>query len=59
MRLSFPFYYFNLVNNSLVDGIDEEKVLYVIKDIDKYEEYLWKLEKIFGIKLFYFIKKDN
>lgn len=59
VRLSFPFYYFNLVNNSLVDGIDEEKVLYVIKDIDKYEEYLWKLEKIFGIKLFYFIKKDN
>lgn len=59
VRLSFPFYYFNLVNNYLVDGIDEDKILNVIKDIDKYEEYLWKLEKIFVVSLFYFIKKDN
>lgn len=59
VRLAFPFYYFNLVNSSLVDGIDEEKILNIVRDIDKYEEYLWKLEKIFGVNLFYFIKKDN
>lgn len=59
IRLAFPFYYFKLVNNYLTDGEDENKIIKLVNDIDNYEEYLWKLEKVFGINLFYFIKKDN
>ena len=59
VRLSFPFEYFKVVNKMLIDGIDEKNILKFVREIDKYEEYLLKLEEYFGYKIFYWIKKDN
>ncbi len=59
IRLSFPFYYFNLVNSFVLGETTEEKIVKLVNEIDIYEKYLSKLEKVFGINLFSFIKKDN
>lgn len=58
VRMCFPFYYFDLVSNIIIDGKDEEKLLVYLNDIRGYEEYLYNIERIFGIKLFYWIKKE-
>lgn len=59
VRLSFPFYYFNLIYGCCDNKYDDSKLIHLVKDIDKYEQYLKKLEGIFGINLFFWIKKDN
>lgn len=59
VRLSFPFEYFYVVNELLIDEIVEQKLLNIINGIDDYENYLKRLEEYFGYKVFYWIKKDN
>lgn len=58
VRLCFPFEYFDLVSRVLVDKEDEKDLVLFIDEIDDYEERLSELEKIFGIYLFYWIKKE-
>ena len=58
VRLVFPFEYFNEVSDVLLDGKSEDKIIDIISEIDKYEEYIWKIEEMFGIYLFSWIKKE-
>lgn len=59
VRLSFPFKYFYCINNYISNNSCIEELLTIVEDIDKYEAYLERLELLTGIKLFYWIKKDN
>ena len=58
VRLSFPFKYFYCLNNYISNNSCVEDLLTIVEDIDKYEDYLERLELLTGIKLFYWIKKD-
>lgn len=58
VRLTFPFTYFRLVTAILVDGNDEKTLSEFLEYVYEYEEYLFKIEKIFGIYLFSWIKKE-
>lgn len=59
VRLSFPFKYFYCINNYISNNSCVGELLTIVEDIDKYEDYLERLELLTGIKLFYWIKKDN
>lgn len=59
VRLAFPFKYFYCINKLLFEEFDREEILVIVSEIDKYEDYLYKLEQITGIDIFYWIKKDN
>lgn len=59
VRLAFPFEYFYIVNEMLIDGIDEQKLLSIVNSVDEYENYLKRLEEYFRYNVFYWIKKDN
>lgn len=59
VRLSFPFKYFYCINNYIINNSCVEELLTIVEDISKYEDYLERLELLTGIKLFYWIKKDN
>ena len=59
VRLSFPFKYFYCINNYISNNSCVEELLTIVEDISKYEDYLERLELLTGIKLFYWIKKDN
>lgn len=58
VRMAFPFKYFNIINEMLFDGLNDQKLTEIINNIDKYELYLKEMEKIFGIYLFSWIKKE-
>ena len=59
VRLSFPFKYFYCINNYISNNSCVGELLTIVEDISKYEDYLERLELLTGIKLFYWIKKDN
>ena len=59
IRLSFPFKYFYCLNNYISNNSCVGELLTIVEDISKYEDYLERLELLTGIKLFYWIKKDN
>ena len=59
VRLSFPFKYFYCINNYISNNSCVEELLTIVEDIDKYESYLGRLELLIGVKVFYWIKKDN
>lgn len=58
VRMVFPFSYFYEISNVLVDKTDEKKVIMMVNQVTEYEEYLWRMEKLFGIYLFSWIKKE-
>jgi hypothetical protein len=59
VRLAFPFRYFYYINMLLYDKANSKVLLNIVDEIDLYEKYLIKLEEFVGIKMFYWIKKDN
>lgn len=58
VRMVFPFMYFDEVSNIIVDKNDNKKLIEIVNGIDKYEEYIGRMEKLFGIYLFSWIKKE-
>ena len=58
VRLAFPFNYFYEVSNILIDKKSESELVKIVNNINEYENYLWKLEKLFGIYIFSWIKKE-
>jgi len=57
VRLTFPFTYFHLITSILLDGDSEERLVNYLNLVDEYEKYLEKIEQIFGIHIFLWLKK--
>lgn len=57
IRLVFPFEYFEEVSKILLEVKEDDELLKIINEIEKYEDYVMELQKIFGIYLFTWIKK--
>ena len=58
VRLVFPFEYFHLVSDLLLDNKNEDKLVDLINNNLKYENYIWYLQKLFGIYIFDWLKKE-
>lgn len=58
VRMVFPFSYFDEISKVIVDKAEEKNVITMINQVASYEDYLWRMEKIFGITLFSWIKKE-
>lgn len=56
-RLVFPFDYFNYVEEILLDKKEETDLVNYLNKIDEYEEYIFKMQEIFGLKVFLWQKK--
>lgn len=58
VRLIFPFEYFEEVSKILLDVNNNYNLIKIINEIDKYENFIMNIQKIFGIYLFSWIKKE-
>lgn len=58
VRMTFPFKYFYEVENILIDGVHEHDLVKIVNEIKDYEMYLAKIEKVFRIYVFSWIKKE-
>ncbi len=58
-RLVFPFKYFDIIGDMVVDQKEEKDLVIILNQIDMYEDYLYKIEQMFGIYLFSWLKKSN
>lgn len=57
-RLVFPFFYFEEVENIILHNKNEQKLIEIISNINKYELYIQKMQNYFNIYLFNWIKKE-
>lgn len=57
-RMCFPFKYFDAVNDILLSNKEDNVLLEIVEHIDIYEVFLSEMEKLFGIRLFSWIKKE-
>lgn len=58
VRLVFPFEFFHEVSEILLDSKKENELIDIINNVGEYEEYIYRVEEIFGIFLFSWIKKE-
>lgn len=58
IRMCFPFQYFNEISDILLNNKDNSNLVDILNNNGLYEEYLYKIEKMFGIYLFSWIKKE-
>lgn len=58
VRMCFPFKYFELISKIVLDNENDSELALLLGEIDKYEEYLNKVEKMCGITLFLWLKKE-
>ena len=58
VRMCFPFKYFNLVSDIILNNKSNNELAIVLNRITEYEEYLKMVEKMCGIYLFSWIKKE-
>ena len=58
VRMVFPFSYFREVSNVLIDGKNNEELVKIVNNEYEYECYIYEMEKIFGIYIFSWIKKE-
>ncbi len=58
VRMCFPFKYFDFVSDILLGYKKEEELAVILNEYQKYEEYLYNVEKASGINLFRWIKKE-
>lgn len=58
VRMVFPFDYFYEVSNVLIDGVSDKKLINIINKVDNYEKFIYKMQQIFGIYIFSWIKKE-
>ena len=59
VRLAFPYKYFYYISKLIEDDLYREELVSIVDEITRYEVYLSRLEDVMGIRLFYWIKKDN
>lgn len=59
VRLAFPYKYFYYISKLVDNDICREELITIVDEISTYEKYLSRLEDNFGIRVFYWIKKDN
>lgn len=58
VRMCFPFRYFDLVSDIVLEGKSDEELAILLSKIKEYEDYLIEVEKVSGIHLFSWIKKE-
>ncbi len=58
VRMCFPFRYFDLVSDIVLEGKSDEELAILLSKINEYEDYLREVEKVSGIHLFSWIKKE-
>lgn len=58
VRMCFPFKYYDLVSDIVLEGKSDEGLAILLSRINEYEEYLREVEKICGIYLFTWLKKE-
>ena len=58
-RMVFPFKYFNVISNMVVDKEKDSDLVYMLNNVKQYENYVSKIQSMFGIYLFSWIKKSN
>lgn len=58
VRMTFPFIYFYEMSNVLIDGKSDIDLINIVNNIDNYEIFLGKMEELFGINIFSWIKKE-
>lgn len=57
-RMCFPFKYFDIVNDIVLNDKSEEVLIDIVENVSFYEKFLLEMEKVFGIYLFHWIKKE-
>ncbi len=57
-RMVFPFRYFNIISDMVVDNEEEHELINLLNNVKKYEAYLSQMQKMFGIYIFSWIKKE-
>lgn len=58
VRMCFPFIYFDLLSDVILNKKEESKMISFINNISEYQTYLMYVEEVCGIKLFEWIKKE-
>lgn len=58
VRMVFPFNYFYEISNVLIDGKANEELVRIVNNVYEYECYMYEMEKLFGIYIFSWIKKE-
>lgn len=57
-RMIFPFKYFQIIGDMVVDKEEEKELVDILNKIKEYETYVDRIQKMFGIYLFSWIKKE-
>lgn len=57
VRMTFPFEYFRFVYKYVNNRVVDDELIKIVSNIELYEDYLLKIEQLFNIRLFDFIKK--
>lgn len=58
VRLVFPFKYFDIISDMVVDNEEEKELINMLNHNKEYENYVSNVENMFGIKVFSWIKKE-
>lgn len=58
VRMVFPFEYLEEIDNILIDNKSSNKLISIINKNKQYEEYIMKMQELFGINVFYWLKKE-
>lgn len=57
-RMVFPFKYFDIISDMVVDNEEEKDLALMLNNVSSYEKAVGEMEKMFGIYLFSWIKKE-
>ena len=57
-RMVFPFRYFNIISDMVIDKEEEQELIKILNRVNEYERYVSKIQRMFGIYLFSWIKKE-
>ncbi len=57
-RMVFPFKYFDIISDMVVDKEEESELIYLLNNVNLYEDYVNMVQRMFGIFLFSWIKKE-
>lgn len=58
VRLVFPFKYFDIISDMIIDREEENELANMLNHNENYEEYVAMIQKMFGIYIFSWIKKE-
>ena len=57
--MCFPFIYFDLLSDVILNKKEESKMISFINNISEYQTYLMYVEEVCGIKLFEFLSDER